>query len=102
MNYYSNLNVKAITGKNKFWKIIKPVFSDKTKYAVSITLKENKKTVENHNEVGNIFNNYFSKVASSFQIPESNNIGLQSKRMSFPTLKSKTKYRRHPRSTCSI
>ena len=29
-NYYSNLNVKDITDNKKFWKTIKPLFSDKT------------------------------------------------------------------------
>ena len=51
-------------------------FSDKTKSAISLTLKENKKVIENQNEVGNILNEYFFSFVSSLQIPESNNIGL--------------------------
>ena len=31
-------------------------FSDKTKSAISLTLKENKKVIENQNEVGSILN----------------------------------------------
>ena len=50
---------------------MKPVFPDNTKSAVSITLKYNNKIVESQNEVANIFNNYFWKIVSSLQIPES-------------------------------
>ena len=95
-NYYSNLNVKDITDNQKFWKTIKPLFLDKAKLAVSITLKDNNKIVESQNEVANIFNDSFSKIVSSLQIPESNNFDLQSERMSCPKLKSIMKYRRHP------
>ena len=35
--------MKDITDSKKFWKTIKPRFSDKTKSAVSITLKDNNK-----------------------------------------------------------
>ena len=95
-NYYSNLNVKDITNNKNFWKTIKTLFSDITKSAVSVTLKDNNKIVESQNEVANILNDYFSKIVSSLQIPESNNIDLQSERMSCPKLKSIMKYRRHP------
>ena len=70
--YYSSLNMRGITDNKKFWKTIKPLFPYKAKSAVTITLKENKKVVENQNEVANIFNNYFSKVLYShfkFQNP---------------------------------
>ena len=95
-NYCSNLNVKDITDNKKFWKVIKAFSSNKTKCAVSITLKDNNKIVESQNEVGNVFNHYFSKIISSLQIPESNNIDPQFEMMSCPTLKSIVKYRRQP------
>ena len=96
-NYYNNLNVKQdITDNKTFWKTIKPLFSDKAKSAVSITLKDNNKIVESQNWPANIFNDYFPKILSVLRIPESNNIDPQSERMSCPTLKSIMKYRRHP------
>ena len=79
--------MKDISDNKKFWKTIKLLFSHKTKSAVSITLKDSNKIVESQNEVGNIFNDYFSKIVSSLQIPESNNIHLQSEMMSCSTLK---------------
>ena len=73
-NYYSNLDAKDITDIKKFWKTVKPRFFDKTKSAVSITLKDNNKIVESQNEVANNLNDYFSKFVPELQIPESNNI----------------------------
>ena len=66
------------------------------KYDFVASLKENKRIVENQNEVAYIFSDYFSKVVSLLQIPESNNIDSQSEWMSCPTLKLVMKYRRHP------
>ena len=88
--------MKEITDNKKFYKTIKPLFSDKTKSAVSIALKCNNKIVESQNEVSNIFNDYFSKIVFLLQVPESNNIDPQPEMMSFPTLKSTMKYRRQP------
>ena len=66
-NYSSILNVNNIADRKKFWKSIKPLYTDKIKSFVSITLKKGKKIIENQNEVANIFNDYFSKVV--FQNP---------------------------------
>ena len=95
-NYYSNLDAKDITDIKKFWKTVKPRFFDKTKSAVSITLKDNNKIVERQNEVANNLIDFFSKIVSALQILESNNIDPQSERMSCHKLKSVIKYRRHP------
>ena len=55
-NCYGNLNVKDIVDNKKFGKTIKPLFSDKTKPTVSITLIDNNKIVKSQNEAANIFN----------------------------------------------
>ena len=47
-------------------------------------------------KLATIFNDFFSKIVSSLQIPESNNIDPQYEIMSCPTLKSIVKYRRYP------
>ena len=68
-NYYSNLNVKDITDNKKIWKTIKPLFSNKTKSAVSITLKDNNKIVDSQNEVAKSLTITFQKLylRSNFQ-----------------------------------
>ena len=83
-NYSSILNVNIIADRKKFWKSIKPLYIDKIKSSVSITLKKDKKIIGNQNEVANIFNDYFSKVV--FQ--KSTNV--------LSTLKLIMEYRGHP------
>ena len=39
-NYYANLNVKDIVDNKQFWRIVKPLFSDKTKSNEKVTLVE--------------------------------------------------------------
>ena len=46
--YYGNLDVKAITDNKKFWKTVKPLFSDKSKSKRTITLAEDVRTECNH------------------------------------------------------
>ena len=37
-NYYGNLNEKDVIDNKKFWKTVKPLFSDKLKFSEKITL----------------------------------------------------------------
>ena len=41
--YFRNLNIKELTGNKKFWKKIKPFFSDKGLETNNIILKEKKR-----------------------------------------------------------
>ena len=43
--YFANLNIKDVTDNKKFWKTIKPCFSDKSKNSERIVLIENDETV---------------------------------------------------------
>ena len=46
--YYGSLDVKDITDNKKFWKTVKPLFSDKSKSRRTIKLLEDVKTDSNH------------------------------------------------------
>ena len=46
--YYDSLHVKDITDNKKFWKTVKPLFSDKSKSRRTITLVEDVKTESIH------------------------------------------------------
>ena len=79
-NYYSNLTVKDVTDNKKFWKSIKPPYTDEAKSAASNSLKDNNRIAESQNQTGapqglvfNIFvcdlflilgNGYFASYAS--------------------------------------
>ena len=57
--FYSNLNLKNITDNKKFWKNIKPFFSNKGISKTEITLIEGEKIISNDLEVANTLNSFF-------------------------------------------
>ena len=49
--YYKNLDLKDISDNRKFWKTVKPLFSDKVQTNSSITLNEDGKILTNELEI---------------------------------------------------
>ena len=94
--YHNSLDVNDIADNKKFWKTVKPLFSDKSKSRRTITLVEDVKTGSNHKKIADIFNNCFADVATSLEIPEFDSNDQLSENISQPTLKPIVKYRKHP------
>ena len=63
--YFSSLDLRLIADHKKFWKTVKPIFSDKTSHEDIISLTENGKIITEDLQIAEIFNNYFSNVARS-------------------------------------
>ena len=59
-NYIANTNISSITDNNKFWKTVKPLFSDKSCHRKKISLAENDTTLSDNQVVADMFNNYFN------------------------------------------
>ena len=85
--YYGRLDVKDIADNKKFWKTVKPLFSDKSKSRRTKTLVEDVKIESNHKKIVDIFNNYFANVVTSFEVPEFDTIDQLSENISQPMLK---------------
>ena len=60
----------SLTANKKFWKTVKPLFSDKQKSRRIITPVEDVMTESNHKKIADIFNKYFAHVVTSLKIPE--------------------------------
>ena len=63
--YFSSLDLSLITDNKKFWKTVKPLFSDKITHKDIISLTEDGKTMTEDLPIAEIFNNYFSNVIRS-------------------------------------
>ena len=59
-NFYENLDPNTISDNNKFWKQVKPFFSDKTPTNSRFTLSDGDEFTSNPAKCAAIFNNYFS------------------------------------------
>ena len=67
--YYNNLDMKVFTDNKKFWRSIKPLFSDKNIiFSRNIILSENETIISDNENVANTLNDYFVKVVDELDI----------------------------------
>ena len=59
--YYESLDMTNLTDNRKFWKTVKPLFSDRAKGNLNITLIQNKKVITSEKEVAETLNKHFIK-----------------------------------------
>ena len=67
-NYYSNLNVNVVTDNKKFWRHVKPFFTEKSQSNASITLIESNGIVSDPSKCAELMNNFFSDAAHNLSI----------------------------------
>ena len=67
-SYYENLQPSNISDNKKFWKTVKPLFSEKTMSSDKITLIENDLIISKDQEVAETFNSFFSNAVKNLNI----------------------------------
>ena len=70
--YFSNLEPKVTTDNKKFWKSVKPLFSDKITVTKIIILIENGEVLSSDTDIVDTFNVYFSNVVQNLNTPREN------------------------------
>ena len=71
---YNNLNEKNICDNRKFWKVVKPLLSNKIVSNEKITLVEGKKINKTNQANAKMLNNFFSNIIKNLEIPQYNQI----------------------------
>ena len=66
--YFSDINVKSISGNEKFWKTIKPFFSNKGLNANNMMLVEDNKIVCEEEIIANIMSSYFKNIITHLKL----------------------------------
>ena len=66
--YYSNLSIKDINDNNKFWKTVKPIFSEKVNTNGNIKQVENNNIISSEIEIGEKLNTFFSNIVKDLNI----------------------------------
>ena len=66
--YFKNLNVKDLSDNRKFWKTIKPYFSNKWLNSNKLLLKEKGNLVLDEKELATIMNNFFVNIIKDFEL----------------------------------
>ena len=60
--------MNSITDNKKFWRTVKPLFTDKVQTSPSIALIENEKSIADENVIAEIFNEFFTNVIDTIDI----------------------------------
>ena len=66
--YFSDINVKSISDNKKFWKTIKPFFSNKGLNTNNMMLVEDNEIVREEEIIANIMNNYFTNITTHLKL----------------------------------
>ena len=69
-HYFRNLNVKDLSDNKKFWKTIKPYFSNKGLNSNKMLLKEKRELVSNEIELASIMKKFSSILQKSSYLKE--------------------------------
>ena len=64
-SYYAKIDTKAVCDNKRFWKVVKPLFSNKVQTNSCITLLENNILNSDEKEVAEILNDYFINITQT-------------------------------------
>ena len=93
--YYANLDPKKLIDNKTFWKVTKPLFSDKSKSNKTIVLLEGEKIISDDITVATTFNDFFADTVKNLDIKEYNEDHIQKKEECFIS-NAIDKYKDHP------
>ena len=73
-DYYKSISPKSIDNDKKFWKMVKPMFSNVNPMSDKIILIEDEKIITDDTEIAESFNTYFLNITDSLGLsaPEDN------------------------------
>ena len=66
--FYNNLDTNLVTDNRKFWKTVKPLFSEKHFSNNKITLLEGEEIISKDQEIAEIFDAYFANIVVNLDI----------------------------------
>ena len=66
--YFNNLNSKRIKDTKKFWKTVKPLFSNISKTANTIILHENIRIIKHNKKVSHTLNKYLTNLTKTLKL----------------------------------
>ena len=66
--YYQNIKMDDLNDNKKFWKTVKPIFTNKGSKSSKIILVENEEILSDTAKISEIMNDYFVNVAKALEI----------------------------------
>ena len=94
--FYNNLDVQKITDNKKFWKTVKPCFSDKYVSDEKITLIEETEIITDDKTIAITLNNFFGSIVKNLNIKIPKEILQSTDTIKDPVDKAIKKFEKHP------
>ena len=95
-NYYNSLDISLVTDNKKFWKTVKPFFSDRSQSQNKIVLTDGERIISNDVEVAESMNEFFVTVTDSLGINENFDDENATDGITDPVQKAVKKFSNHP------
>ena len=95
MYFFGKTDHRLVSDIRKCWKIVCPLFSEKTFHKESIILNNNNKTISNNEILAETFNNYFSSFVESLDIDKTLASNIASSDITDPVFNTIKKYDYH-------
>ena len=96
-SFFNNLDTKKIVDNKRFWRTVKPFFSDKNRVKNKITLIEEKtKIVSNNNLIAETFNKFFANIVPSLGLQCKDELLASVEHIQDPLEKIIEKFKQHP------
>ena len=95
-DYYSSLNPSNVTDNKKFWRLVKPLFSDKFLSNETITLVEGREIIQDNTKVSETFNDFFSNAVTNLNIEVPTEFLNTSVATTDPVQSAILRYKDHP------
>ena len=95
-SYYAQLDPKVVSDNKRFWKTVKPLFSNKIQSSSFITLLENGVVESDEGKVAEILNNYFVNITETLGIASEHEQEPLNDHEDDPCLKTVKRFQSHP------
>ena len=102
LHYYKHLDTHDLTDNKKFWKAIKPIFTDKIQTSQTINLLKKGEIISDDMKIAEVFNEYFANITDELELTENTANLSFSENIEDSIDKAVQKYKNHPRIKRSI
>ena len=94
--FYSKLSPSSISDNKTFWKVMKPLFSDKVLSDENITLVDNNVITQKASNISDIFNDFFGNAVKNLNILGNSDLYIDDENEKDIILRALKKYEHHP------